>query len=390
MPENSLHPFSIYVHVPFCASRCGYCDFNTYTAKELGSGVRQDSFHEVLIQEIELAAQVLPDTSVSTIFFGGGTPTLIGSTALNSILESIGKNFVIASDAEITTEANPDSVDQRMLVELKAGGFTRMSFGMQSVASNVLAVLQRTHQPGASQAAALLAREVGFEHVNLDLIYGTPGETDDDVRASVQAALDSGVDHVSAYSLIVEEGTPLARQVSKGEIPAPDDDVCAERYEVIDSLLIDAGMGWYEVSNWSLPGGECRHNQAYWSGADWWGIGPGAHSHLSGTRWWNHKHPGTYSEALAQGQSLRAGEEVLTPEQIHAERVMLAIRTKAGLDLGELSPSELERCSDLLARGLLAHGSGTRGSSAHGSSSRVRVTDQGRLVADAVVRELLD
>lgn len=380
MPEKSPHPVSIYVHIPFCASRCGYCDFNTYTATELGSGVRQDSFHEILIQEVALAAKALPDAEVSTIFFGGGTPTLIGSTALNLILESIGNNFTIRSDAEITTEANPDSIDQRMLAELKTGGFTRISFGMQSVASNVLAILQRTHQPGASQAAALMARDAGFEHVNLDLIYGTPGETDDDVRASVQAALNAGVDHVSAYSLIVEEGTPLARQVNRGELPAPDDDVCAERYEVIDSLLVDVGLNWYEVSNWSLPGGECRHNQAYWSGADWWGVGPGAHSHLSGTRWWNHKHPATYASALAQGESPRAGEEILTPEQIHAERVMLAIRTKVGLDRSELSPTELLRSADLLSRGLLTEGAG----------SRVRVTDRGRLVADAVVRELLD
>lgn len=380
MSENLLEPISIYVHVPFCASRCGYCDFNTYTAKELGNGVRQDSFHEELIQEIQLASRELPGAQVSTVFFGGGTPTLIGSAALNSILESIGDNFTITADAEITTEANPDSVDRRMLTELKNGGFTRMSFGMQSVASHVLAVLQRTHDGGASQGAARLARDVGFEHVNLDLIYGTPGETDADVRASVQAVLDSGVDHVSAYSLIVEEGTPLARQVSKGELPAPDDDVCAERYELIDSMLVDAGMNWYEVSNWSLPGGECRHNQAYWRGAHWWGVGPGAHSHLAGTRWWNHKHPATYSHALASGDSPRAGEEVLTPEQVHAERVMLAIRTVDGLDLGELSPTELERCTALLERGLLVRESG----------ERVRVTESGRLMADAVVRELLD
>ena len=385
MSATLSEPLSIYVHIPFCASRCGYCDFNTYTAKELGSselgnGVRQNTFHEVLIQEIELASRELPGAQVSTVFFGGGTPTLIGAPALNAVLESIGNNFSIMPDAEITTEANPDSVDKAMLTELKAGGFTRMSFGMQSVASHVLAVLQRTHHSGASEEAARMAREVGFEHVNLDLIYGTPGETNDDVRASVQAVLDSGVDHVSAYSLIVEEGTPLARQVNKGELPAPDDDVCAERYELIDSMLIDAGMQWYEVSNWSRPGGECRHNQAYWSGSNWWGIGPGAHSHVHGTRWWNHKHPGTYSTALTGGGSLRAGEEVLTPEQIHAERVMLAIRTRSGLDVGELSPTELERTTSLIERGLLRSESG----------SRVRVTESGRLLADAVVRELLD
>lgn len=381
-----LHPrsntlISLYVHVPFCASRCGYCDFNTYTAKELGGGVAQDNFHEYLIAEITMAAHELGSREVSTVFIGGGTPTLIGSAALNEILQAIGNNFSITSDTEITTEANPDSVDYQSLVELKAGGFTRISFGMQSVASNVLAVLQRTHTPGASAQAARWATEAGFDHINLDLIYGTPGESDADVRASVQVALDAGVDHVSAYSLIVEDATPLARAVRAGVIAAPDDDVCADRFQIIDEQLTTAGMQWYEVSNWAHPGGECRHNQAYWNNATWWGIGPGAHSHRAGRRWWNHKHPKTYAHALEAGDLPIAGEEILTAEQQHSELVMLAMRTRQGLAASELTDSESARAQVLARSGLIDHQALDDG--------RVRISASGRLLADRVVRELL-
>jgi len=372
---------SLYVHVPFCASRCGYCDFNTYTAKELGSGVDQENFHEFLIREIKNASEQLGNRPVDSVFIGGGTPTLIGASALNSVLESIGTSFNLESNIEITTEANPDSVDAQMLEQLHAGGFTRISLGMQSAASNVLKVLQRTHTPGASVNAAKLARAAGFDHVNLDLIYGTPGESDQDVRDSVSAVIDAGVDHVSAYSLIVEQGTPLARQVARGEIPAPDDDVCADRYEIIDTMLGEAGFDWYEVSNWARPGGECTHNQAYWLNSDWWGIGPGAHSHVGGTRWWNHKHPSTYAAALESGSSLRAGEETLTPEQEHTEMIMLGLRTRAGLTADCLTDSESERVSGLIGRGIL--------DSAAWGAGVVRVTPQGRLLADLAVRELL-
>lgn len=375
-----MAPISLYVHIPFCASRCGYCDFNTYTTSELSGGVHQETFHEVLKQEVALAASTLDQPTVSTIFFGGGTPTLIGSTALNSILEFIGNNFPLGPQVEITTEANPDSVDATMFAELKAGGFTRISIGMQSASPHVLKVLQRTHTPGASERAARLARDAGFDHVNMDLIYGTPGETDADVRASVTAAVDSGVDHISAYSLIVEDGTALARQVNSGELPAPDEDICADRYEIIDQLLREAGMTWYEISNWARPGGQSLHNQAYWSGSDWWGIGPGAHSHLSGTRWWNHKHPSTYARALQDG-SPEAGREVLSSGQQHVEEVMLGLRTRTGISLGSLSEEERQRCTDLAARGVLDQAALDEGV--------VRVSDRGRLIADSAIRELL-
>ncbi len=377
----SIHerPLSLYVHVPFCSSRCGYCDFNTYTATELGSDVRRDSFHEVLAAEVRFAAEQLrTDQPVSTVFVGGGTPTLLGSRGLNHILAEIKKSFGLHDGAEVTTEANPDSVDQQMLEELRAGGFTRMSFGMQSAAPKVLQILERTHTPGASLQAAKWAVESGFEHVNLDLIYGTPGETDDDLRASVESALSAGIDHLSAYALIVEEGTALSRRIARGELPAPDDDVCADRYELIDHLLSAAGMPWYEVSNWAKPGGQCRHNLAYWHSQTWWGIGPGAHSHIDGRRWWNIKHPAPYADRIRLHESPSADAEALTEEELRTEEVLLGVRLSEGMPAESFDGAVL---AELAERGLIAQSARTEG--------RVQLTLAGRLLADAVVRELL-
>jgi len=376
-------PFGLYLHVPFCSSRCGYCDFNTYTATELGASVRRQDFHAVLAAEIALAARQLGDAvqPVDTVFVGGGTPTLLGAAGLVALLDAVRAEFGLAADAEITTEANPDSVDEPMLHELRAGGYTRISLGMQSSAPAVLRILDRTHTPGASVDAALAASRAGFDHVNLDLIYGTPGETDDDLRRSVDDALSAGVDHVSAYSLIVEDGTPLARRVSRGELPMPDDDVAAARYGIVDELLSSAGLGWYEVSNWARPGGECRHNLGYWRGDEWWGIGPGAHSHVGGVRWWNVKHPGTYAGRLAAGESPEAGREVLSPEQRATERVMLGLRLSEGLGADALDEGGRERAVDVVRRGLLDPAAWTDG--------RLVLTDRGRLLADGVIRQLL-
>ncbi|MBK9740497.1 MAG: coproporphyrinogen III oxidase [Actinobacteria bacterium] len=381
MPDR--RPFGLYVHVPFCSSRCGYCDFNTYTAGELGGSVHRDTFHEVLATEVRFAAESMGDArrEVDTVFVGGGTPTLLGSHGLNAVLEAIRGEFGLAPGAEITTEANPDSVDERMLAELRAGGFTRISFGMQSTSTAVLRILDRTHTPGASLEAARSAATAGFEHVNLDLIYGTPGESDDDLRRSVADAVEAGVDHVSAYALIVEDRTPLARRVRRGEIPAPDDDEMADRYVIVDDLLTDAGMAWYEVSNWARPGGECRHNLGYWAGDGWWGIGPGAHSHLGGVRWWNVKHPSTYAGLLAEGRSPEAEREELTAEQRNMERVMLGLRLSGGLPLDAVSDDAASRVPDLVARGLLDPEGVERG--------RLALTLRGRLLADAVIRDLV-
>lgn len=373
-----MQPFAIYVHVPFCATRCGYCDFNTYTATELGDSVARSSFHRVLIDEVVLAARSVGARPVSSVFIGGGTPTLLGARALNEILAAIRNEFDLVADAEVTTEANPDSVDERMLSELRSGGFTRISLGMQSAAPHVLAVLDRTHTPGRSIAMARSARSEGFEHVNLDLIYGTPGEEVDDLQHSLDLVLEADVDHVSAYSLIVEDGTALARRVRQGELPMPDDDVAASRYELIDEVLVRAGFDWYEVSNWARAGGECRHNMAYWTGADWWGIGPGAHSHLAGERWWNHKHPRTYADSLTSGLRPEAGHELLGPQDQRTERVMLAMRMRTGLPRKEAGEDVIER---LCREGLIDPSSLVGGS--------LVLTGRGRLLADSVVRDIL-
>jgi len=381
MTHQNDTPFSLYIHIPFCASICGYCDFNTYTAQELGGGVSQRTFHELLIRELELASRTLDAPVVSTVFIGGGTPTLIGSDPLTQILRGIENYFPIDPQVEITTEANPDSVDAQMLSQLRDGGFNRVSFGMQSVAPGVLATLERTHTAGASEQATKWAREAGFEHVNLDLIYGTPGETDSDVRDSVDACINAGVDHVAAYSLIVEPGTAMARAVNSGALPPPDDDACADRHGIIDTMLQGAGFDWYEVSNWALPGGKSTHNQVYWTNANWWGIGPGAHSHVNGRRWVNHKHPATYAKALENGAVLHGDTEELTPEQIHVEKVMLALRTRAGLPVDELDTEERKRAQGFATLGII--------DSVDFGNGVVRVTDSQRLFADRVIRELL-
>jgi oxygen-independent coproporphyrinogen-3 oxidase len=368
-------PLGFYVHVPFCASRCGYCDFNTYTAEELGGGVSRSTYAETVIEEIRWAkGQVPDDRPVSTVFVGGGTPTLLGAGDLVRILAVIRAEFGLEPDAEVTTEANPDSVSPAMLEELRAGGFTRVSFGVQSLAPHVLATLERTHTPGRALEVIAEARAVGFDRVSADLIYATPGETDGDLRDSVRAVLDAGVDHVSAYSLIVEEGTRLAARVRRGELPAPDDDVAAERYRLIDSMASGAGLEWYEVSNWARPGSECRHNLGYWSDSDWWGAGPGAHGHLDGRRWWNLKHPTAYARAVAEGVAPVAGEEWVDETGRELERVMLGLRTRGGIDRAGLPEAAVQA---LETEGLIDV-----------TDSRVRLTAEGRLLADAVVRRL--
>ncbi len=376
-------PFGVYVHVPFCATRCGYCDFNTYTAGELGTAASPESWLDGLRRELDLAAELLgTPPPADTVFVGGGTPSLLGADGLGHVLDAVRSSFGLAPDAEVTTESNPESTSPEFFAGLREAGYTRVSLGMQSTARHVLKVLDRVHTPGRPTRAAAEAREAGFEHVNLDLIYGTPGERTADLRASVEAVLDAGVDHVSAYALIVEEGTALARRVRRGELPPPDDDVLADDYELIDSMLTAAGMRWYEVSNWaSSPEARCRHNLGYWLGGDWWGAGPGAHSHVGGVRWWNVKHPARYSSVLARGELPVAGQERLTEDDRHLERVMLELRLADGLSLDALDPDGVERAHRAVADGLLDRGAVAEG--------RAVLTDRGRLLADAVVRRLV-
>lgn len=369
--------FGIYIHVPFCATRCGYCDFNTYTPGELG-GANPDGWLAALRIELALAAARVGAVPVQTVFVGGGTPSMLGSDGLAAVLGAVRENFTLAPEAEVTTESNPESTSPEFFQGLREAGYTRISLGMQSVVPHVLAVLDRTHSPGRALAAAAEARAAGFDHVNLDLIYGTPGESDDDLRRSVDAAVHAGVDHVSAYALVVEDGTALARRVRKGEIAAPDDDVLAHRYELLDAHLSAAGFQWYEVSNWSRPGGECQHNLGYWQGGEWWGAGPGAHGFLGTKRWWNIKHPNAYAEALGRGELPIADFEDLDAGARHTEDVMLRLRLRDGLALGLLDGDERSRVPGLVDEGLVVS-----------ADERLVLTDRGRLLADGVVRALL-
>ena len=365
--------FGVYIHVPFCSSRCGYCDFNTYTPGELGTSASPETYLDALEQELELAEFQRP---ADTIFIGGGTPSLLGAQGLRRILTAIRNTFGINPGAEITTESNPESTSPAFFAELRDAGFTRISLGMQSASAHVLQVLERRHTPGRAFAAVAEARAAGFAHINLDMIYGTPTETDADVQETVEQVIASGVDHVSAYSLIVEDGTRMARKVRRGELPAPDEDVYADRYALIDAALVAAGYRWYEVSNWAQPGGECRHNLGYWRDEDWWGAGPGAHSHLGDLRFYNVKHPATYAQRLASGVLPVAGVEKLTAAQRHEERVMLGLRLREGLPVTCLNDKELAKAREF--PGLIDV-----------SDQRVTVTEAGRLLADGMIADIL-
>jgi putative oxygen-independent coproporphyrinogen III oxidase len=377
-------PFGCYVHVPFCVTRCGYCDFNTYTAAEVWPGASPASYAGQAAAEIALARRVLGDGApeVGTVFFGGGTPTLLTPGQLASVLRAIDAEFGLAAGAEVTAEANPETVDQRSLAELRESGFTRISLGMQSAAGHVLGVLDRVHEPGRAERCVAWARAAGFEHVSLDLIYGTPGESDADWAASLDSALAAGPDHISAYALTIEEGTRLAARIRRGELPAPDDDVLADRYLAADERLGAAGLGWYEISNWAAgPGAMCRHNLGYWTGGDWWGIGPGAHSHVGGVRWWNVRHPAAYAARLAAGQSPGHGREVLSAGQQRTERIMLLTRLAAGCAVAELGEGGAGLAARAAADGMAEQAALERG--------RVVLTPAGRLLADAVIRDLV-
>lgn len=379
---NAATPLSAYVHVPYCRVRCGYCDFNTYTSDEL-RGSRRETYVEVVAREIELAHRVLGDSGglrpLDTVFFGGGTPTLLPARSLVAVRETLDATFGIAEHAEITTEANPDSVDLAFLEELAAGGFTRVSFGVQSVVPHVLATLDRTHDPDRVGDVITAARSAGLD-VSIDLIYGTPGESLDDWRRSLDAVLAWGVDHVSAYALIVEEGTALERRIRRGEIAPVDDDLHADMYEMADDVFSSAGLGWYEISNWSRTSqSQSQHNLAYWRGHDWWGFGPGAHSHVAGARWWNVKHPAEYERLMVANLTPSAGYEVPTPEERELERLMLGLRVSEGVAAGAVSTATV---AELVDAGLLNDEAARTG--------QLVLTRHGRLRADEVVRRLVE
>lgn len=369
--------FGVYVHVPFCSVRCGYCDFNTYTADELGEGATRASFADTAIAEVRRMAEAVGPRPVETVFFGGGTPTQLPAADLVRILRAVDDTLGLVPGAEVTTEANPDSVDLAGLQTLRDGGFTRISFGVQSAVPHVLTTLDRTHDPDRVPEAVRWAREAGFEQLSLDLIYGTPGESLGDWERTLDQAVALAPDHVSAYALIVEEGTAFARKVRRGEVRMPDDDETAEKYLLADARLSAAGLGWYELSNWAREdAARCRHNLLYWRSDDWWGVGPGAHSHVAGRRWWNVKHPAAYAGRLAAGRSPELDAEVVDEATDRLEQVMLRTRLREGLPLG-LVATHGEVIADLERRGLVEV-----------DSDRMVLTLEGRLLADAVVRDL--
>lgn len=374
-------PLSAYVHIPFCRVRCGYCDFNTYTADEL-RGARREDYAGTLLREIDLASSVLSahPRPLSTVFFGGGTPTLLPARDLAVIVATLRERFGLEPDAEVTVEANPDTVTPEVTEELASAGVTRLSIGMQSAVPEVLRTLDRTHRPENVATAVHAARDSGLA-VSVDLIYGAPAETLDHWRRSVEAALALETDHISAYALIVEEGTALERRIRRGELASSDDDLQAAMYEHADTAFEQAGYGWYEVSNWAKTSADrSRHNLAYWRGHDWWGFGPGAHSHVGGVRFWNVRHPAAYAQRLAAGDSPGAGLEVPDEQARLLERVMLRVRTVEGLPVSELAPESRHAVAGLVADGLVDGREAVRGN--------LVLTRSGRLLADAVVRAL--
>ena len=383
--------FHAYVHIPFCRVRCGYCDFNTYTATEL-EGAPQSDYAETLIKEIAFSARVISDSGVQTrklksVFFGGGTPTQLPAADLVKILCQLDSTFGLENGAEVTTEANPDNVDFEYLKSLRAGGFNRVSFGMQSAVPSVLKTLERTHNPENLPIVVDAAKRAGLS-TSVDLIYGAPGETLEEWRVSLEAAISLKPDHISAYSLIVEDGTKLARQIRSGQLPEPDEDLQADKYELADEMLAAAGYEWYEVSNWAKSvdssANRSAHNISYWQSQDWWGYGPGAHSHIGGVRWWNVKHPSAYSGKLSEGISPAAGRETLDERTRLEERILLELRVESGLSVDQakaVNPEAGKLIAGFIADELVEPAAAIRGT--------LKLTLKGRLLADSLVRQLL-
>ena len=380
-----MSTLAFYIHIPYCVRRCGYCDFNTYTPAELAisSDLSETSrsYIDLLLREIEFARQISDASIVPTIFFGGGTPTLMESKDLGRVISTIGDRFEIGREAEITTEANPDTVTKEKLATLREAGFNRISFGMQSAVPHVLRALDRTHNPENVLKATTWAREVGFQEISVDLIYGTAGESIADWELTVDTALSLPITHISAYALIVENGTKLGAQVKRGEVVMPDDDQTADKYLIADDKFTAAGFDWYELSNWSKPGSECRHNLAYWNGDNWWGAGAGAHSHIDGRRFWNVKHPAAYTQKVLESGNPMQEQEILTAAEARTEEIMLQIRLATGLQISSLSSSEQSSLLGFLQQGHLLQ--------PFWSDGRVVLSQSGRLIADRIVREML-
>ena len=368
-------PFSLYVHVPYCSKRCGYCDFNTYTPSELDREDQIESWLNSAVKEIELARRVLKEElTIDTIFFGGGTPSLLDSNTVDNFIQSVKSNFKLKPGLEITIEANPDSITEEKSQRWLNSGINRVSIGMQSSTKEVLKKLDRTHNPDNVSHSVDILKKSGFDNFSLDLIYGTPGESLNDWENSLKDAIALNPPHISAYSLVIEPGTKMGAQLNRGEISQVNDDEAADKYQLADEMLNKNNYSWYEISNWAKKDKECKHNLNYWLGNNWWGIGPGAHSHINGVRWWNHKLPKVWRELLEKQNSPALAREVLSEDQIRSEQIMLLSRLRTGLGNHELDENRIE---NLIANQLATL-----------DTNKIVLTLKGRLLADEVFRQL--
>ena len=368
-------PFSLYVHVPYCSKRCGYCDFNTYTPSELDREDQIEGWLNSAVKEIELARRVLKEElTIDTIFFGGGTPSLLDSNTVDNFIQSVKSNFKLKPGLEITIEANPDSITEEKSQRWLNSGINRVSIGMQSSTKEVLKKLDRTHNPDNVSHSVDILKKSGFDNFSLDLIYGTPGESLNDWENSLKDAIALNPPHISAYSLVIEPGTKMGAQLNRGEISQVNDDEAADKYQLADEMLNKNNYSWYEISNWAKKDKECKHNLNYWLGNNWWGIGPGAHSHVNGVRWWNHKLPKVWRELLEKQNSPALAREVLSEGQIRSEQIMLLSRLRTGLGNHELDENRIE---NLIANQLATL-----------DTNKIVLTLKGRLLADEVFRQL--
>jgi putative oxygen-independent coproporphyrinogen III oxidase len=342
----------VYVHVPFCLTRCGYCDFNAYA----GLDELKPRYLRALRAEASLVARGWSGVGFASVFLGGGTPTTMEPTELGALLDHLRASFDVRPDAEVTIEANPDTVDEGRLLELHTAGFTRLSMGAQSFDVEVLAALERVHSPGSVRSAFAAARKAGYANVNVDLIYGADGETLGSWERTIRETIALGPEHVSAYALTIEPATPLGRKVAAGLVPAPDPDLQADMFDLACVSLADAGYVHYEVSNWAKPGFECLHNLGYWERGAYVGLGAGAHSFRGDTRWWNLRPPEQYIAAVDAGEPPIGGSEKLGQSDAGLEEVFLRLRTFRGVPVTAV---RLEVAAPLLEGGLIARSNGS-------------------------------
>lgn len=375
-----MRGIGVYLHLPFCRRRCAYCDFNAW--QDPGEGVRR-AYHGALLADLRQQASD-PAPRVGSIFFGGGTPSLAPPSWISELLEVCRQVFEVVPGAEITLEANPGTLDPGNLERLREAGVNRLSFGVQALEDRLLARIGRIHSAREALDALEQARRAGFENLSLDLIYGLPGQTPADWQATLDRALEAQPQHLSAYALSLEEGTPLEASVRRGELCLPDQDAVADMESLLRRTMGGRGFRQYEISNWSLPGRECRHNMVYWANREYLGLGCGAVSYLSGWRTRRLETPEQYVQALRQGRSPLFEAERLGTESALKETLILALRTRWGADLARVArrfavpQGRLEEAFDGLPEALVRR-----------SGSRVRLTSRGRDLANEVFLGLL-